>query len=404
MEGALRRMASDHHDEGDLGELESLGGGGGKDGGVGGVVGGGGGGGGSSGGSSGNRQHQHALSQASVSQRKAMRGQLAPLVFETLHPENPPDAHEIRPRTSTQGSDATALPASLAMGSTHGGTARSSRRRDTLASPAEFDDDGLDGDSVSTFPLARRRSSLQAGEREGGGEEEGAGEREGESWFGAGALELEHQGETAAAGAPATGEAQEDDRGRDKKSFLSLERRRRCKRGLIAALKIAFYAFEAPLRFAFKYTIPSVREVVTLPRSRRSSAGVCRIFLALVACLLWLSVGLFFLLEWLTGIGCNIGLSPTLMGLTFGAIGTTTPDAFMSFLVARAGGSASSFVTLSSPVYSIPSSHSPRPPQDTETCLSLTPSGATSLTSSSPLGCPGSSTAQSTGERRTKQT
>ena len=33
----------------------------------------------------------------------------------------------------------------------------------------------------------------------------------------------------------------------------------------------------------------------------------------------------------------QIGISPTLMGMTFGAIGTTTPDAYMSFLVARSG-------------------------------------------------------------------
>ena len=220
----------------------------------------------------GDKPHGDALSQQTIIQRRAMRGQLAPLFFETLHPENPTDTHAIRQRSFTGGSDATSMPASLALGSTHDGEAtQSSKRRDTMLSSGDFEDESaplespvepvelrdrnvdneivqaslvrIDSDSVSTFPLARRRSSLQAGKRANAGEDEGREvEPAEEGWSAAGGLH--HEGATTTT----LDTDGEDNRGRDKKSFLSIERRERLKRGLIAALKVAFFIFEAPLR------------------------------------------------------------------------------------------------------------------------------------------------------------
>ena len=101
----------------------------------------------------------------------------------------------------------------------------------------------IDSDSVSTFPLARRRSSLQTGKSRDAGEDEGREtEPEEEGWGAAGALQHQRATKTT------LDTDGEDDRGRDKKSFLSIERRQRLKRGFISALKVAFFIFEAPFR------------------------------------------------------------------------------------------------------------------------------------------------------------
>lgn len=184
-------------------------------------------------------------------------------------------------------------------------------------------------------------------------------------------------------------------RKRRKETMRAMRRRRRqlstCLSSVGRALSMTKRILEFPLRFAFRVTIPSPfiplskrmsspvidnsastnTEVKTRNESNLTSGasssspssssnpnhssntvttagndtvesetgkrGAGMVFLALVICLLWLSLGLFYMLLWLTGLGCQIGISPTLMGVTFGAMGTTTPDAYMSFLVARGG-------------------------------------------------------------------
>ena len=43
------------------------------------------------------------------------------------------------------------------------------------------------------------------------------------------------------------------------------------------------------------------------------------------------------MIVWLTKSGCLLGISPTAMGLTFGAAGTSMPDCLVSLHVARGG-------------------------------------------------------------------
>ena len=251
------------------------------------------------------KRQEHVLTQATIAQRQAMRGQMPPLFMETLHPENPIDTHEIRARSSTEGSSGnTRLPASLAMGSTCNISISSTpgRRRDTLASPANFEtavkeqpfgagscssepvaqegkgtgvisdtlpgfrDSGssfretlpsygpsspspatlkrLDSDSVSTFPLARRRLIVAEGKEEGRNSDESReDERPKDS--------VRSTVSTTERNPPVdkmVSTSQEDGRGRDKESFLSLKRRQKLKESTLAAFKVAFYAFEAPLR------------------------------------------------------------------------------------------------------------------------------------------------------------
>jgi len=51
----------------------------------------------------------------------------------------------------------------------------------------------------------------------------------------------------------------------------------------------------------------------------------------------WLGLLVFFIIQWVEKSGCLIGFSPALMGLTVGAAGTSSPDALVSFHVARNG-------------------------------------------------------------------
>ena len=46
---------------------------------------------------------------------------------------------------------------------------------------------------------------------------------------------------------------------------------------------------------------------------------------------------MFFLVQWVEKAGCLVGFSSALMGLTVGAAGTSTPDALVSFHVAKNG-------------------------------------------------------------------
>jgi K+-dependent Na+/Ca+ exchanger-like protein len=56
-----------------------------------------------------------------------------------------------------------------------------------------------------------------------------------------------------------------------------------------------------------------------------------------LASLVWLTLIVFLMMEWLEKCSCLIGLSPAVVGLTVGAIGTSLPDALVSFDVARRG-------------------------------------------------------------------
>jgi len=53
--------------------------------------------------------------------------------------------------------------------------------------------------------------------------------------------------------------------------------------------------------------------------------------------LLYIGFVVFFCVEWATKVGCLAGLSGAFMGLTVCAIGTSLPDALVSFHVARNG-------------------------------------------------------------------
>ena len=62
-----------------------------------------------------------------------------------------------------------------------------------------------------------------------------------------------------------------------------------------------------------------------------------RFVLLFLASLIWLTLIVFLMMEWLEKCSCLIGLSPAVVGLTVGAIGTSLPDALVSFDVARRG-------------------------------------------------------------------
>eukprot|EP00948_MAST-09A_sp_MAST-9A-sp1_P001227 g1227.t1 len=105
---------------------------------------------------------------------------------------------------------------------------------------------------------------------------------------------------------------------------------------------LIFNTFRLPLQLAFYFTVPSVKQVdprkaQCCGRRRKGSLDCLRLSVAVIAILIWLFVGMYFLIEWLTKFGCLVGLPNTLVGIIFGAVATSTPDAYMSFLVAMAG-------------------------------------------------------------------
>eukprot|EP00943_MAST-04B_sp_MAST-4B-sp1_P006858 g6858.t1 len=83
-----------------------------------------------------------------------------------------------------------------------------------------------------------------------------------------------------------------------------------------------------PIKGLLYYTIPRFLKPGTLQTSR----GNWWILAQMGVSLLWLSVAVFFMIEWAEKAGCLIGISPSLMGLTVLAIGTSTPDAMVSIL------------------------------------------------------------------------
>mmetsp|Transcript_17494 Transcript_17494/g.34571 ORF Transcript_17494/g.34571 Transcript_17494/m.34571 type:complete len:470 (+) Transcript_17494:128-1537(+) len=82
-----------------------------------------------------------------------------------------------------------------------------------------------------------------------------------------------------------------------------------------------------PLKRAFK---------VTIPDCTRSEARH-RYPLTFAAALVWIAALVFFMNAWAEKTGCLLGVSPSIMGLTVGAAGTSAPNAFASFEVARLG-------------------------------------------------------------------
>ena len=95
-------------------------------------------------------------------------------------------------------------------------------------------------------------------------------------------------------------------------------------------LYVAKEYLELPFRLACAYTIPDLS-------IGARSANSLWILASVAVSLLWLCIYVFFMLEWVERIGCQIGISAGVMGLTLSAVGTSVPDAYMSFLVAKVG-------------------------------------------------------------------
>jgi K+-dependent Na+/Ca+ exchanger-like protein len=83
-----------------------------------------------------------------------------------------------------------------------------------------------------------------------------------------------------------------------------------------------------PIKGLLYYTVPRFLKPGTLQTSR----GNWWVFAQMGVSLLWLSVAVFFMIEWAEKAGCLIGISSSLMGLTVLAIGTSTPDAMVSII------------------------------------------------------------------------
>jgi hypothetical protein len=89
----------------------------------------------------------------------------------------------------------------------------------------------------------------------------------------------------------------------------------------------ALYVFTCPLSSLFRYTIPDC-----------SDAGHPTWYpLTFIMSLGYICFVVFLMTEWASKIGCLVGMSGAFMGLTVGAIGTSIPNALLSFHVARLG-------------------------------------------------------------------
>eukprot|EP00944_MAST-04C_sp_MAST-4C-sp1_P014023 g14023.t1 len=80
-----------------------------------------------------------------------------------------------------------------------------------------------------------------------------------------------------------------------------------------------------PIKALLYYTVPRFLKAGTLQTSR----GNWWILAQMCVSLLWLSLAVFFMIEWAEKAGCLLGISSSLMGLTVLAIGTSTPDAMV---------------------------------------------------------------------------
>jgi len=80
---------------------------------------------------------------------------------------------------------------------------------------------------------------------------------------------------------------------------------------------------------------------VTIPDSHShfwkhhcNKTGIC---LCATMCIVWITILVFFMIEWAVKAGELLGIQPSIMGLTFCAAGTSVPDCMCSVLVAREG-------------------------------------------------------------------
>lgn len=101
-----------------------------------------------------------------------------------------------------------------------------------------------------------------------------------------------------------------------------------------ASLILCMHYISMPAEKLLHYTIPRFSKLGVLYRGNWWLAG------QMCVCLLWLSAIIFFMIEWGSKAGCLLGIKPSLMGLTFLAVGTSLPDALSSIFVARSGSGA----------------------------------------------------------------
>lgn len=87
-----------------------------------------------------------------------------------------------------------------------------------------------------------------------------------------------------------------------------------------------WYVLAWPYEIAFYYTVPPVK-------GRYKYQFLASFFLSLA----WLGVFSTFMVKWTEKIGCILGISDAIMGVTFLAIGTSMPDCLTSIFVARTG-------------------------------------------------------------------
>jgi len=82
-----------------------------------------------------------------------------------------------------------------------------------------------------------------------------------------------------------------------------------------------------PFHYAFKYTIPD-------PNNKRWKY---LFMLSFFCCLVWLAFLTYVITQLTTKLGCLMGVSDEIMGITFLALGTSLPDCLASIYVARTG-------------------------------------------------------------------
>lgn len=80
---------------------------------------------------------------------------------------------------------------------------------------------------------------------------------------------------------------------------------------------------------------------VTIPNSHshfwRRHCDKTGLFLCATACIIWITILVFFMIEWAVKAGELLGIEASIMGLTFCAAGTSVPDCMCSVLVAKEG-------------------------------------------------------------------
>ena len=94
---------------------------------------------------------------------------------------------------------------------------------------------------------------------------------------------------------------------------------------IVNACTVCMGILVRPIKGLLYYTVPRFLKAGTLQTSR----GNWWILAQMCVSLLWLSIAVFFMIEWAEKAGCLMGISSSLMGLTVLAIGTSTPDAMV---------------------------------------------------------------------------